>query len=262
MKVELKTIQSYLTATLENAQDHASEPAQLMHMVEQMDQIFHREIFDHDIKINAVSGFLAMNAYMILLSAVRQALTGHVVTVFPVVRSALESACYAYLIAKDEAKHEIWLKRHQSDSALKKCRNTFTVKNTINELKSLSPEMAEYVMALYDASIDFGAHPNQKSVVNHITDLGHKGDSFHGFELTGVYGRNSWEVNHALLVCVETGQAIVFLIAASAEDHPLLNDRLHIFQNWLDEKNRVIEDINGGPIDYTGPMYSSLIPPK
>ncbi|MGC8385089.1 hypothetical protein ACP3P8_24255 [Pseudomonas aeruginosa] len=45
MKINAGTLQDYLAATFENAQDHASEPPQLMFMVEQMDQIFQREIF-------------------------------------------------------------------------------------------------------------------------------------------------------------------------------------------------------------------------
>ncbi|MNV47054.1 hypothetical protein D3C71_1389090 [compost metagenome] len=261
MKIDAGTLNDYLSATLENAQNHTAEPPQLMFLVDQMDQIFHQEIFEHSFEVHPVVGLLVMNSYTLVLSAVRQALSGHVVSTYPIARAALESACYAFLIARDEAKADIWINRHNSESALQRCRKTFTAKNAANELRTIDPVMAEYVLAHYDASIDFGAHPNRKSVIEHVEDMGPVGDDLHGFSLVGVYGRNSWHVNHALLVCVEAGQAIAFLIAASVENHPLIHHRVSVFQDWMDAKNRMVEELNGGPIDYTGPMYCSVIPP-
>ncbi|KGA21938.1 hypothetical protein LES60_02570 [Pectobacterium brasiliense] len=262
MKIKAGTLLDYLNATLENSSVHAQEHPQLMYMVIQMDQIFQEEIFGHEFDVDPIAGLLAINAYTMLLSAVKQALSGHTVSTFPIVRTALESACYAYLIAHDEAMGKIWLNRHTSKGALQKCRKMFTVKKASNELKSISHEMAEYVMAHYEAAIDLGAHPNQKAVFNHLTDMGEVDTRFHGFELTGVYGQNSWHVNYALLVCTEVGQAIAFLLAASVKNHPLIHDRLKVFTSWLDEKNRIADELNGEPIDYTGPMYCSVIPPE
>ncbi|EHN8936943.1 TPA: hypothetical protein ACVS3C_001238 [Enterobacter hormaechei] len=262
MKMNAGTLLDYLNATLENSNDHAQEHPQLMYMVLQMDQIFQKEIFDNEFDVSPITGFLAMNSYSMLLSAVGQALSGHLVAVFPIVRTALESACYAYLIAHNEAMEQIWLNRHKTESALHKCRKMFSVKKASNELKSISPEMAEYVMANYEAAIDFGAHPNNKAIFNHLTDMGEVDERFHGFQLTGVYGRNSWHVNYALLICTEVGQAIAFLLAACADKHPLIHDRLEVFTSWVDEKNRIVDKINGEPMDYTGSMYCSVIPPE
>ncbi len=261
LKINAGTLLDYLNATLENSNDHAQVPPQLMYMIHQMDRIFHEEIFDHEFDVPPTASLLAMNAYIMLLNAVRQALSGHTVSVFPVIRTALESACYAYLIAHDEAMENIWLDRHTSESARQRCRNMFNAKKAANTLKAVSLEMAEYVMALYEASIDFGAHPNRKAVLNHLAEIGDLGAGFHGFELTGVYGKNSWHVNYALLVCTEYGQAIAFLIAASAENHPLIHDRINVFHDWMDEKNRMAEELNGEPIEYSELMYSSIIAP-
>lgn len=97
--------------------------------------------------------------------------------------------------------------------------------------------------------------------MDHLEDIGPVGEEMHGFELTGVYGRNSWHVNLGLLVCIEVGQAIAFLVAASAENHPLLNERIDVFQEWMDSKSRMAEELNGEPINYTVQMYSSVLPP-
>lgn len=260
MKFDAGSLSGYLSATLKVATEHAETPPQLMFMVRQMDEIFHQEIFGQEFEANPTVGLLAMNAYVTLLSAIRQALSGHVVSTFPIARAALESACYA-LLARDETKADIWTDRHTSDVALEACRRTFTAQKAADDLRTISPQMAEYVMAHYEASIDFGAHPNRKSVIDHLEDTGPAGEGLHGFELTGVYGSNSWQVNHALLACVEIGQAIAFLIAAAAENHPLISNRLGVMQRWMDANREILEELSGEALDYSGPMYRSVIPP-
>lgn len=260
MKFKAGTLSEYLSATLKVAKEHSEGQPQLMFMVHQMDDIFQKEIFGQEFKANPTAGLLAMNSYVTLLSAVRQALSGHVVSTFPIVRAALESACYA-LLARDQSKADIWTDRHLSEKAHETCRRTFTAHKAVKELKLISPEMAEYVMAHYEASIDFGAHPNRRSIIDHLEDSGPAGGGLHGFELTGVYGSDSWQVNHALLACVEAGQAIAFLMAAAADDHPLINDRIGILQSWMDAKVQLLEELSGEMFDYSGPMYSSVLPP-
>lgn len=260
MRINAETLKDYLKATSENATDHAVDPPQLMFLVEQMEEIFHQEIFALEYNATAYAGLLAMNAYTLLLSAVRQALSGHVVSVFPVVRSALESACYGFLIGCDEVKGDIWMRRHDSKESLKMSRRTITVDNAVKEMERVNGMMAEYIQALYAAAIDFGAHPNPQSVFHHLEDSGQVG-SEHAFSLAGVYGHNSWQVNHKLLACVEYGQAVAFLIAASGKDHSLLTTRLEVFTEWMDAKNRMVVEINGEPMNYTGPMYCSVLEP-
>ena len=250
MKINAEGLSVYLKATSENIDDHYKQPPDLMSLVVEMDEIFQNEIFAHEFEVSTFAGFLAMNSYTILLSAVRQGLSGHTVTIFPLVRTALESACYAYLIAQDKELEGIWLNRNKSNTALEKCRKNLTVQRAKTRLMSLSPEMANYVKELYDQSIDHGAHPNRKSVFKHLSNDGEVMDKFHSFTLNGVYGANSWNVNYSLLVCTEYGQAIAFLLAACVRKHPLLHERIEIFQNWLDKKAQIAEELNGREIDY------------
>jgi len=261
LKINIGRVRDYLVATLENTQDHASEAPELMHLISDMDDVFHNEIFSIAISEEPTSNLLIINAYAMLLAGVREALSGHVVCVFPIVRAALESSCYAYLIANDAAKADIWLERHSSEDAVKRCRNVFTAKKAVDILRCSDPVMADYVWEFYEASIDFGAHPNTKSVIGHLSNSGPVGEGLHGFELTSVYGKNSWQVNHALLVCVEAGQAIAYMIAASIDNHPLIHERGEVFQRWIAEKNRLVEELAGEPFDRTVPAYSSVKPP-
>lgn len=261
MEVNAASLLDYLAVTNENSNEHANEHPQLMPLVLQMDKIFQDEIFGRQFNADPMSGFLAMNSYTLLLSSVRQALSGHLSSIFPVNRTALESACYAYLIAHKEGMRDVWLNRHTSRNALDKCRKEFSVKKASNELKSLYPEMAQFVMHHYEAAIDYGAHPNEKSVLSHLTNLGEVDNKMHGFEFTAVYEANSWHVNLALLICTDIGQAIAFLLAACTDEHPLLHDRLKVFTDWLDEKNHIVEKFGGESLDYSGPMYCSMTPP-
>lgn len=103
LKINIDTFHNYLIATLENARGHESEQPKLMYLIDQMEKIFQQEVFEHDLDISPTAGFLAMNSYLMLMSTVRQALSGHTASVFPIARVALESASYAYLCACDEA---------------------------------------------------------------------------------------------------------------------------------------------------------------
>ncbi|MBS9759813.1 hypothetical protein [Pseudomonas mosselii] len=261
MKINVGRVRDYLVATLENTQDHANEAPELMHLIAGMDDIFHDEIFSIPLSQESTANLLIINAYTMLLAGVREALSGHVVCVFPIVRAALESACYAYLIANDATKADVWLERHSSENSLKKCRNVFTAKKAVELLKRSDPVMSEYIWGYYEASIDFGAHPNTKSVIGHLSDSGPVGEGLHGFEFTSVYGKNSWQVNHSLFVCVEAGQAIAYLIAASIDNHPLINERRTVFQDWIDAKNRMVEEVTGEASDRSVPVYTSVTNP-
>lgn len=241
MKINASPLYDYLAATLENSQFHAVEQPQLMSMVNEMDQIFHDEIFNHEFDISPVAGLLAMNSYMMLLNAIRQALSGHIVSIFPIVRAAIESASYAYLIADNENNEKIWLNRNTSNSARDACSHAFSARKAIKKLELISSEMATYVKENYDASIDYGAHPNRRSIYSHLVDTGLISDRFHSFTLTGVYERNSREVNNGLLACIEFGQAIAFLIAACDKNHPIICERVNVFQDWIDKKNLLVE---------------------
>ncbi|WP_042860422.1 hypothetical protein [Dickeya sp. NCPPB 3274] len=244
MKIEIDTLSNYLEATLENLVHHAKEEPDLMGMIHEMDRIFHQEIFAHEYDANAATMLLAMNSYMMLSNAVFQALSGHQVAVLPVARAALESACYAYLISSDNKMGEIWFNRDKSKTATDNCRKAFTIGATVAKLKHISPDMSDYLKKLYDLSIEYGAHPNIKAISHHLHNRGLVDDKFHSFSHIGVYGENSYQVNGALLLCVDVGQAIAFLLCASAKDHPFINERKEVFHNWMDEKNQIIDGIS------------------
>jgi len=244
VKINAGKLTEYLNATIENHNNHAQEPPYMMGLVHEMDEIFHKEIFAHDYDANSATMLLAMNSYMMLSNAIHQSLSGHMVAVFPVVRTALESACYAYLTSSDEKMEAIWFNRGKSKTATGRCRDAFTIGAAIAKLKQASPDMADYVKKLYDSTIEYGAHPNIKSISHHLRDKGLINDAFRVFTHVGVYGENSRNVNSALLLCVETGHAIAFLLSLSAKGHPFVNSRLDIFEEWIDKTHKMADELD------------------
>jgi hypothetical protein len=258
MKFKILPLSSYLKDISENLLDHSKTPPDLMYLIHNMDDFFRNEVFIDGLVMNPISSLLCMNALMQFNASTNQALSGHVVTVFPIVRSALEAACYAFIISQDDKNSAVWYNRNKSEEDLKKCRVLFTVANCVKFLKKIDVELAQFVGDLYTASIDFGAHPNPISVMTHLDTGQHSDDDYLNFSLTGIYGVNSWEVNLALLACLETGHAIAFLTAASCIDHPVLGERSSEFQNLINLKNEMVNKYGGKEINCIKSIYASV----
>lgn len=193
---------------------------------------------------------LAMNAYMLFLAGVRVALTGHVTAVFPVLRTALESACYAHLIAKNPDLGPVWSDRHKGDAAKKASRKAFgsAVADVAKQIDREQPGGGGWVAEAYDLAIDFGGHPNIKSVFGHVR-IGEDdpNDPYYRVNLAGLYGADHWETRRILIGCLDFALAIA-VVLTRALDAP---DRQHQdeLQALHDVRNRVGEDLQEGRLD-------------
>jgi hypothetical protein len=83
---------------------------------------------------------------------------------YPLQRTCLETAGYARLIASDSKLSEFWLNR--TDDAEAKSR--FTNRAVREAIASGDEGLAKIYQELYERTIDFGAHPNEKSVTINI----------------------------------------------------------------------------------------------
>ena len=163
---------------------------------------------------------LSMNAYMLFLAGVRVAMTGHVTACFPVLRTALESACYGFLIAKDPDLSAVWADRHKDADSKKVCRKAFgsAVTDVAKLVEREQPGGGQWLSDAYDAAIDFGAHPNIKSVFGHVRILEDvPEDPYFRVNLAGLYGAETFaRVSQSL-----NGNRVEHKHAAYAE-HPSL----------------------------------------
>ncbi|MFD3266146.1 hypothetical protein [Phenylobacterium ferrooxidans] len=156
---------------------------------------------------------LFMNAYQLFLAGVRTALSGHTVAVFPLLRTALESAAYGGLIAAKPELTTVWTDRHRDDAARNACRKAFTFAKAIAPLKNRAPDIHELAILAYDSAIDFGAHPNIKGVFGHVSLDEDRPDEFIAVTHTSLYSARHIETVRGLCACLDFGLAIIGAIA-------------------------------------------------
>ncbi len=162
---------------------------------------------------DAMALILFMNAYQLFLASVRAALSGHSVAVFPLLRTALESAAYGGLIAAKPELTTVWTDRHRDDAARNACRKAFTFAKAIEPLKDRAPDIHELAILAYDSAIDFGAHPNIKGVFGHVSLDEDRPDEFTAVTHTSLYSAHHIETIRGLCACLDFGLAIIGAIA-------------------------------------------------
>lgn len=216
-----KSLEDYLSFADERTRAFMSAPPDMFRLVKDVDGLL-RDAWSGSSNSSPIATFLAVNAYYTFMAAVRTAISGHVSCIFPLVRTALEAACYAFLITKDTDLANIWSNREKGPKENAACRKAFqsAIKDTARRLKSYQVEVAEYLQQLYDAAITFGAHPNPLSVFSHVEHGTDAGDGYVRFSLVCMYGESSYEVKRALLACAEYGIVIAYLNVHVFDSHP------------------------------------------
>ncbi len=101
-------------------------------------------------------------------AAVRLAASGQLTESYAQLRVCIENALYASYISSKPTLAKVWGDRHQSEQKRKKCRNSFKISSMIENLQSQSPALAKRAKKDYNTCIDFGAHPNERSVIPNI----------------------------------------------------------------------------------------------
>jgi len=94
--------------------------------------------------------FFLMRSHASYLGAVQLSLSGQIPETYMVLRGCLENSLYGLYVTKNPDTQEIWLKRDENDESKKKCRNEFT----------------DIAKNLYEMTIDYGAHPNERAFMS------------------------------------------------------------------------------------------------
>ena len=91
-------------------------------------------------------------------------LSGMIPESFVLGRSCIEYSLYALHMEKNPNSQQIWVSRHNDLKAIKSCKGEFTFKNVISTLKPLDNKLFEATKILYENTINFGGHPNEKAI--------------------------------------------------------------------------------------------------
>ncbi|ABO59773.1 hypothetical protein LA345_40465 (plasmid) [Burkholderia vietnamiensis] len=202
----------YNVAAEESVRDAFNSPTTELRFFEKVVDLFPQTVLAGEVTGPIEAHMLSLNAFQILLAGGRIALTGHASAMFPVLRTALESACYAFMILARPELAQVWRERHESNSKMDKCRSTFS--NAIKVVSrecSWTPEGKQRLLDTYQGMIDYGGHPNPHSIF-HAVSIDDGGDHWLA-NLHSVYEPDSGMARWVTLACAEAGLCIAAVLA-------------------------------------------------
>lgn len=206
-------ISGFLNAAHENESKSLQAHSELLQLLDRVDAGF-RMLVSGTQKGSPLASILLVNSHASFLCAARIALSGQSPPVFMTLRGCIESALYAFIVSSDETKAQVWLNREKERD---RCRKMFTASNGLKSLKDIDPNLEKFISELYNASIDFGAHPNRRSVLEHLRFNHVQGAS--EVELIYLHHHHATPVLQALVACVETGIASLSMAPHVLPDH-------------------------------------------
>jgi len=119
---------------------------------------------------------------------------------------------------------DVWLARHRDIESRNRCKNAFTIKRLLKYLTEAHHlEFSNAVKDQYEATIDFGAHPNNLSLISHLR-IEELQQGTHAVELAYLHGFGSTELHRCLVACAEVGITATFIALICAPDHPKRNE--------------------------------------
>jgi hypothetical protein len=141
-------------------------------------------------------------AHSAFLGACRMSVSGQVTETFPLLRSCLEYSLYALHVSGNLNLAEMWIQRHVDEVSMKKCKKSFMHSSVIQTLEKKDAPLRRVISRLYEETIDFGAHPNERALSSNLRM--HEYEGMEIFRLTYLQG-NSSALAHALLFTAQTG---------------------------------------------------------
>jgi hypothetical protein len=110
-------------------------------------------------------GFFVLRAHSCFLAAARSTLSGQVSETYLLLRGCLENALYGFHMASRPELREVWLRRHDDAEAMRAVKNQFQIGTIMRVVEAADREAAQVTQTLYDRTIDFGAHPNERALM-------------------------------------------------------------------------------------------------
>jgi hypothetical protein len=231
-------LREYMSKADETLQELQASDTPCLKVLRQYDEYLQHDLWQH-VAPSPFSVVLFLNAYQLYLAGARMALSGHPAAIFPLMRTALESASYGFLLEQEPALSEIWRNRHRSEADKKACRKTFTFEKAIAGVEPKSPDIHRLAKEAYDGAIDYGAHPNLRGVFGHITLDESRPDGMTAVVHTSLYGADHPETIGGLCACLDFGFLIIGIIAiAGPTPGETLADEL---QALNDAKNAAVD---------------------
>lgn len=138
-------------------------------LLEAVDDVFHRAAANLSDTEHILAPSFLLRSHSGYRAACATAMAGQAAETFVLIRSFLEYAGYGLLIARSPGADSLWIKRHASEAAMRAMKKAFTLTNIKNTIAESDEREADVFEALYQRSIDFGAHPNERAVASSMS---------------------------------------------------------------------------------------------
>ena len=215
------SFRAFLTACTENQDEVLAQNSPYVAMMDALDSFLLTHITNPSVvPSDLVMHALRINSRFMLMTGFRIGLTGHAAGVYPTLRTALENACYAFLMSQDESLSDVWMKRSLSVAHAKAFKIAFNkaIADARNLIDKLHPNnLGTWMYELYKASMEFGAHPNALTVVLHTRFSDDEATGWTKYENIALYTVGNFEFDRTLLACVEMGLAIAIVLSMTLD---------------------------------------------
>jgi hypothetical protein len=117
---------------------------------------------------NFVMALLLGRACGNYFAAVRLSSSGQLAESYVQLRAFIEDALYAFNIHSEHTLAKVWLDRHENDKSRKEAIRLFGPKNILDKLEQVDRKLGQETKSDYEYCIDYGAHPNERSVSSNL----------------------------------------------------------------------------------------------
>jgi hypothetical protein len=111
-----------------------------------------------------IAALLLLRCHAAMRAAAGEAMAGQVVESYRQCRGMMENAAYAVHIHRNPKLGRVWLDRHVDGAGMKASKTAFQYIQVLESVKAANLHAGERFEQLYQRSIDFGGHPNERSV--------------------------------------------------------------------------------------------------
>jgi hypothetical protein len=115
-----------------------------------------------------IAAMLFLRCHSAFRTAAGLAAAGQAAESYVMNRAVLEYAAYALHLHRDAALRMFWLHRHRSPADMQASRDALTHAKVLATVKAVNRHAAKRFEELYQHTIDFGGHPNERAVTGNM----------------------------------------------------------------------------------------------
>lgn len=133
-----------------------------------VDELFYRMSDGWLNPVDEIGAMLFLRTHSAFRAAAGLASAGQAAEAFVVNRACLEYAAYALHLHRNVPVRIVWLDRHKDAASLEASQNALSYRKVFKTVEAANRDAAKRFESLYQTAIDFGGHPNERSVTGNM----------------------------------------------------------------------------------------------